>query len=288
MQDTNINNSLSELKKLLEAGVLTQEEFENGKARLLSSSEEKDNHDDSPKADVEEKQVQVVSTKENSERTELLSKEKKSSPLRFWYIYILLLILLVIFIVKCNDNKSASSVPVSPNDTIEFIEDGVDEEFVDHTYKECTGETKESHSSLWESGFLIDQFGETDYSMPYIAIMINKAYYQGEEINNGNGTIMIQVFRNGISFRAYDHHFMGNVGNYISPVPVLFRTSQGDYEIKTRQIKEEAICLDDDDLKLIAQQLINGYFTIRVGNLLYKVTTECEGFLEAYATYLSH
>lgn len=133
MQDTNINNSLSELKKLLEAGVLTQEEFENGKARLLSSSEEKDNHDDSPKADVEEKQVQVVSDKDNFERTESFSKEKKSSPLRFWYVYVLSLVLLVVFVVKCND-KAAPSIE-STIDSTEVVE-VEDDNFVDEAYND--------------------------------------------------------------------------------------------------------------------------------------------------------
>lgn len=132
MQDTNINNSLKELKRLLNADVLIQEDFENGQASLLSSSEEKDNND-SIHYDVEVKQNQVASTLNHPQSAELVSPTKKLSSLRFGGIYVLLLILLVVFLVNCNDNKSAATESTKNSKEMGEVEY---DSFVDKAYND--------------------------------------------------------------------------------------------------------------------------------------------------------
>ena len=215
-----------------------------------------------------------------------------------------LLFTILFLFVSCNSRKDSDSAKTvdmelqNATDTVAVeldsladdatvVEDTIvaDElEYDSYIYED--EESNNSKPSLWKSGFLNDKFGEKDYSKPYIFLLLKGAYWSGQKINAGEGIIGIQVFRNAISFRAMDTHYIRS-GDYLTPDQVLIRTDQGDYKIDTKVYGEvEAICINKDDLQFMEQQLDKGNFIINVGGLLYKVTNESSGFMEAYNTYL--
>lgn len=259
-------DKLMEMKKLYEAGILTKEEMEAEKAKVLHPSETTDKQEE---PDVEEAEIapdaqplpmdntgRVIFGEPVREQTKEKSNQGNDDSLTkplLWGALAVVVILVIVLVAannKSSDNNDSpsyneeyvdvdscitddSSDPVAIEeegsiDMSNFIEEGSDEDF--------------EINCPWRKEYFHNDFGEELLDQPYIATSFQ-----------GSWNLEI-AFNNDMGFRFALRDNDGEYKHMYSPVVILFRIANGEiYKIIPDDVRYHcAYIQEQDNMRLIA------------------------------------
>lgn len=149
-------------------------------------------------------------------------------------------------------------------------------------------DSRTSSYGNWTLSYSVDDFGEKNYSYPFIGLILT--HESNNEDRSGSYVITIRVFKvNGNLGLSFQYATYPGFGDYIfaHPYPIVFRTEQGDYNLTDVNVEgDEAYCKNTEDFSYVINLLKRGHFKIKVGTGIYNVTNETDGFTDAFNDHL--
>lgn len=230
---SNKYEELTKLKELLDSGVLSQEEFDTAKKKLLEG----------------DTQSSIPSTKSNS-----------SSQRKWWYIGgagVIACGIVALCLNTCG-NRNEYAYYDSDSDTAStmtaynqelgmsgFVEDGSEEDY--------------EINNPWKKEFFHDEYGEDMPEHPFIRTYIS-------------GSWMLQIaYSNEMGFRFSLHDKDNELKHLYSPVSIIFRTAEKEeYFIEPDKVDNYCVYVSDpDNIRGIGNLLENGTFDIFMNYQMY-------------------
>lgn len=222
---------LRELKGLLDAGVLNQEEFDAAKKKLLE----------------EGPQPTIPSTKSNS-----------PSQRKWWYIGgagVIACAVVALCLNTCGNRNEYAYYDSADSDTLTaynqeldlsgFIEEGSEEDF--------------EFNNPWKKEYFLDKYGEEMPEHPFIRTYIT-----------GSWMLQI-AYSNEMGFRFTLHDKDDELKHLYSPVNIIFRTAdKEEYFVEPDKVENHCVYVTNpDNIRGIGNLLENGTFDIFMNYQMY-------------------
>lgn len=271
-------DKLIELNKLYEAGILTKEEIEAEKQKLLLSDSE---YNASQETSVSETVTAVtVSTENNEEQmasdntlstTQQTNTPPTSNMKRTWWIIGGVVILCVVIALIISNSKESLHKESwnSYNDEIADT-DITDDDIIieDETGDFTIDDDSDESYGLWYKDYFTNEWGEEMPEHPFII-----RYVRGESSYSLNVLYSHEIgFRFHLTDDERDHE-MVSISSVCNSVSLLFRDADGDtYEIEPDEVDNDhhmVYVRDADNIRFIAQLLNSGKCNILMKYGLY-------------------
>lgn len=275
MAKSNIEK-LMELKQLYENGILTKEEMESEKAKILNNDTEESENVESK---VEEDQPVQEETQTISEEETYLYEEESFFEKYKTYIYvgIAVLIAIILFAVFAGSKGNVNNNVATEADDIilaNLQEDSVATEIIEPI--------KEDNSiGKWRKEYYKDEFGETLKDEPYIAMSLN-AHMASKP--HDDEYIFIQYAKNS----EMEYFVISNNELYyrVSPGekdgPSVSIKKKGDVEeIEVVKRRGYAYIFDEWERRYFADLMTEGNFILKVGSNIVEIKDETKGIKNA-------